>query len=106
MIDVKLVSLPGDGIGGEVVAAALAVLKSAAEHWDVRFTIEKVDAGAARFVRAGIVYSHDDFELCRAAYAILVVALGLPEVLHRDGTEAGPDLQFKLRFDLDLYAGV
>jgi 3-isopropylmalate dehydrogenase len=27
-------------------------------------------------------------------------------VLHRDGTEAGPDLQFRLRFDLDLYAGV
>jgi 3-isopropylmalate dehydrogenase len=40
------------------------------------------------------------------ADAVLLGALGLPDVLHRDGTEAGPDLQFRLRFDLDLYAGV
>ena len=106
VINVDLVSLPGDGIGLEVVEAALAVLKSAGERWDVRFTIETISVGAARFARTGIVYTADDFELCRAADAILLGALGLPDVLHRDGTEAGPDLQFRLRFDLDLYAGV
>jgi 3-isopropylmalate dehydrogenase len=106
MIDVKLVSLPGDGIGPEVVGAALAVLKAAGERWDVRFVVEPVEAGAARFARTGIVYAPEDFELCRAADAILLGALGLPDVLHGNGTEAGPDLQFRLRFDLDLYAGV
>src|ERR1700693_3204133 len=106
MVDVKLVSLPGDGIGAEVVGAALAVLKAAGERWDVRFVVEPVDAGAARFARTGVVYTSEDFELCRAADAILLGALGLPDVLHRNGTEAGPDLQFRLRFDLDLYAGV
>lgn len=106
MIDVKLASLPGDGIGSEVVGAALVVLQSAGERWDVRFIVEPVDAGAARFSRSGVVYSAADFELCRAADAILLGALGLPDVLHHDGTEAGPDLQFRLRFDLDLYAGV
>ena len=44
--------------------------------------------------------------MCRAADAILLGELGLPDVLHRNGTEAGPDLQFRLRFDLDLFAGV
>ena len=44
--------------------------------------------------------------MCRAADAILLGALGLPDVLHRNGTEAGPDLEFRLRFDLDLFAGV
>jgi 3-isopropylmalate dehydrogenase len=106
VINVDLVSLPGDGIGLEVVEAALAVLKSAGERWDVRFTVETISVGAARFERTGIVYTADDFELCRAADAILLGALGLPDVLHRDGTEAGPDLQFRLRFDLDLFAGV
>jgi 3-isopropylmalate dehydrogenase len=106
MIDVKLVSLPGDGIGTEVVGAALAVLKSAGEYWDVRFTVEPVDGGAARFARSGVVCTEEDFALCRAADAILLGALGLPDVLHRNGTEAGPDLQFRLRFDLDLFAGV
>ena len=41
-----------------------------------------------------------------AADVILLGALGLPDVVHNDGTEVGPDLQFRLRFDLDLYAGV
>lgn len=106
MIDVNVVSLPGDGIGAEVVGAALAVLEAAGRRWDVRFTIEPVDAGAARYARTGSVYTADDFALCRAADAILLGALGLPDVLHADGTEAGPDLQFRLRFDLDLFAGV
>jgi 3-isopropylmalate dehydrogenase len=106
MIDVKLVSLPGDGVGLEVVNAALAVLRAAGERWDVRLVLEPVDAGAARFARTGVVYTSDDFELCRSADAILLGALGLPDVLHPNGTEAGPDLQFRLRFDLDLYAGV
>jgi 3-isopropylmalate dehydrogenase len=104
--DVKLVSLPGDGIGTEVVEATLAVLKSAGERWGVRFLVEPVEAGAARYARTGVVYTEADFELCRSADAILLGALGLPDVVHRDGTEAGPDLQFRLRFDLDLYAGV
>jgi 3-isopropylmalate dehydrogenase len=106
MTDIKLIRLPGDGIGTEVVDAALAVLRSAGERWDVRLNVETVDAGADRFVRTGVVYTPEDFELCRKADAILLGALGLPHVLHRDGTEAGPDLQFRLRFDLDLYAGV
>src|SRR6516164_2820631 len=104
MVDVRLVSLPGDGIGKEIVNNTLDVLKQAGEKWGARFVVEHVDAGAARFARSGVVYTESDFELCRAADAILLGALGLPEVVHRDGTEAGPDLQLRLRFDLDLYA--
>jgi isocitrate/isopropylmalate dehydrogenase len=47
--------------------------------------------GAARFARSGVVYTEEDFALCRAADAILLGELGLPDVLHRNGTEAGPD---------------
>ena len=106
MVDIKLVSLPGDGIGTEVVDATIGVLREAGERWGARFIVEAVEAGAARYARTGVVYSEADFELCRAADAILLGALGLPDVVHRDGTEAGADLQFRLRFDLDLYAGV
>jgi 3-isopropylmalate dehydrogenase len=106
MVDIKLASLPGDGIGSEVVKAALLVLESAGERWGARFVVEPIDAGAARYVRSGAAYAESDFELCRAADVILLGALGLPEVVHNNGTEVGPDLQFRLRFDLDLYAGV
>lgn len=104
--EIKLVALPGDGVGPEVVGATLDVLTAAGELWDVFFNIEAVEAGGARFKRTGTVYTEADFEVCRAADAVLVGALGLPDAVLADGTEAGPDMQFRLRFDLDLYAGV
>ena len=104
--DVKLVSLPGDGVGPEVVGATLGLLDAVGELWDVSFNVEQVEAGGARFKRTGTVYTEADFEICRAADAILLGALGLPDAVLPDGTEAGPDMQFRLRFDLDLYAGV
>ena len=96
MVDVKLVSLPGDGIGTEVVNATIGVLREAGDRWGARFIVEPVEAGAARYARTGVVYSEADFEICRAADVILMGALGLPDIVHRDGTEAGPDLQFRL----------
>ncbi len=106
MESIDLVSLPGDGIGKEVVEATLRVLERGGRMWDTDIAVEHVDAGASRFARTGTVYSEADFEMCKAADAVLLGALGLPDVLLPDGTEAGPDLQFRLRFDLDLYAGV
>ena len=83
-------------IGTEVVNATIGVLREAGERWGARFIVEPVEAGAARYARTGVVYSEADFEICRAADVILMGALGLPDIVHRDGTEAGPDLQFRL----------
>lgn len=106
MRELKIASVPGDGIGNEVVGAALQVLEAAAELHGLTLNVEKVDGGAERYRRHGVVCTEADFELCRAADVILLGALGLPDVLLPDGTEAGPDLQFRLRFELELYAGV
>jgi 3-isopropylmalate dehydrogenase len=106
MIDVNLVSLPGDGIGPEVVNSTISILRKAGEMWGVRFVVETVNAGATRYAQTGFVYTEPDFNMCRDGDVVLMGALGLPDVVHSDGTEVGPDLQFRLRFDLDLYAGV
>ncbi len=106
MTKVNVAILPGDGIGREVVEAGVRVLEVVAQRYDVRFDAETLDVGAARYARSGVSYSEEDFRACRSADAIFLGALGLPDVLLPDGTEAGPELQFRLRFDLDLYAGV
>ncbi len=106
MTNVNLAILPGDGIGPEVVDAAMKVLEVVAKQYDVRFETETLDVGGARYARSGVVYTEEDFRTCRSADAILLGALGLPDALLPDGTEAGPSLQFRLRFDLDLYAGI
>jgi 3-isopropylmalate dehydrogenase len=100
--------LPGDGIGPEVVAVARDVLERVEQvsGADPGFRLETIEAGAGRWRRTGSAFAEEDYQLCRAADAMLLGAMGLPDVRHPDGREAGGDVIFKLRFGLDLYAGI
>jgi 3-isopropylmalate dehydrogenase len=97
--------LPGDGIGPEVTAAGLAVLHAVERMLDgVRFTAEQLSAGAAEYRRNGDPLPAHVIERCRACDAILLGAMGLPEVRWPNGVEMTP--QIDLREQLDLYNGV
>jgi 3-isopropylmalate dehydrogenase len=100
--------LPGDGIGPEVVAEAVRVLRraEALSGGEVDLRVETFTAGAAAWLRNGTAIADDVYAACRAAHAILLGAAGLPDVRHSDGREAGADVIFRLRFGLDLYAGI
>ena len=97
--------MPGDGIGPEVTDAALAVLDAVAGD-DAGFVLEyeHLNAGATAWRDTGTAMSEEVFERAGAADAILLGAMGLPEVRYDDGTEIAPQLD--LRFRLGLYAGV
>jgi 3-isopropylmalate dehydrogenase len=96
--------LPGDGIGPEVMAPALAVLgkAAAARGFDLRFT--EAPAGAGHYRDTGTSLPESTVKLCEAADAILLGACGLPHIRYPDNTEIMP--QVELRFIFDLYAGV
>ena len=97
--------LPGDGIGPEVVAAGLEVLQAvAARLGNVSFTTEELSVGAAEYQRNGDPLPAAAVERCRAADAILLGAMGLPDVRWSNGVEMTP--QIDLREQLDLYNGV
>lgn len=100
--------LPGDGIGPEVVHEGARVLErvEALTGGDVSFRSEAYDIGAGAWRRTGEAISEDAFAACRAADAMLLGAAGLPDARHPDGREAGSDVIFRLRFELDLYAGI
>jgi 3-isopropylmalate dehydrogenase len=98
--------LPGDGIGPEVTEQAIRVLEAAARPFGLSLALERFDASAALYRRAGVTMPETVFESCRAADAIILGAIGLPEVRHADGTEVAGDAIFRLRFGLDLYAGL
>lgn len=102
----KISVLPGDGIGPEVTAEAVKVLREVEKKYDFVLEMEFFDAGAERFLKTGITMPEDTFNHCKAADAILMGAVGLPEARHPDGREVNGDVIFRLRFDLDLYAGV
>jgi 3-isopropylmalate dehydrogenase len=96
--------LPGDGIGPEVIAAALHVLDALAPRIGRRFVTAMHPAGAQHYLDSGVALPDATLDACREADAILFGAMGLPHVRGKDGTEIIPQLD--LRFALDLYAGV
>jgi len=99
--------LAGDGIGPEVMAPALEVLRrieATTAGRRVKFRFSEAPAGAGHYRDTGQSLPESTIKLCRDADAILLGACGLPGVRYPDGTEIMP--QVELRFIFDLYAGV
>ncbi len=100
--------MPGDGIGPEVVREASRLLERVEQlsSGELSFRLETYDVGAGAWRRTGEAISEATFADCRSADAMLLGAAGLPDARHPDGREAGSDAIFRLRFELDLYAGI
>ena len=97
--------LPGDGIGPEVVAEGVKVLRAVeALVPGARYTLAEHAVGAAEYLRNGHPLPAAALENMRAADAILLGAMGLPDVRWPNGVEMTP--QIDLREQLDLYNGV
>lgn len=101
----RIAVLPGDGIGREVMAPALAILDAAAKRiGGFSFSFDEHAAGALTYRDTGVALPKSALDASRAADAILLGAMGWPEVRYLDGTEIAPQLD--LRFEFGLYAGV
>jgi 3-isopropylmalate dehydrogenase len=96
--------LAGDGIGPEVMAPALEVLRKIEARSGLNFRFTDAPAGAVNYKETGKSMPDTTVRLCEEADAILLGACGLPSVRYPDNTEIAP--QVELRFIFDLYAGV
>ena len=102
----RIVVLPGDGIGPEIVEAALEVLDALQEvSGDFRLSYSFHQGGAGHYLATGEPMGRETMEAIRASHAALKGPVGLPDVRRQDGTEAGL-LGGLLRVGLDLYANV
>lgn len=102
----RIASLPGDGIGREILPPALHLV-GMVEAALGGFTLtveERLDMGALYYRESGEDMSKGAFEAARDADAILMGAMGWPAIRYPDGTEISPHL--KLRDAFGLYAGV
>ncbi|HZS35498.1 MAG TPA: 3-isopropylmalate dehydrogenase [Polyangia bacterium] len=97
----RIAIIPGDGIGGEVIAQATRVLAAVTPSLRTPIDWVEFDWGAERWLRDGTTLPHGAFEELRDHYqAILFGALGdprVPEQIH------ARDILLGLRFKLDLY---
>jgi 3-isopropylmalate dehydrogenase len=97
--------LPGDGIGVEVIAAALEVLGILERRiGGFRLEYSEHPCGAHCFVETGTALPEATIKACERADAMLFGAGGWPDIRNADGTELAPQLDLRNHFE--LYAGV
>ena len=92
--------IAGDGIGPEVIGAALEVLKPAARAEGLEYELTDLPYGGSHYLKTGQVITDEQVGELRRFDAIFLGAVGHPDV--KPGVlEKG--LLLKLRFELDQY---
>lgn len=72
----RITLLPGDGIGPEITAVAVSVLKQAGEQLNVGFTFTEALLGGAAIDATGNPLPEETLETCRNSDAVLLAAIG------------------------------
>lgn len=105
-MDAKIVLLPGDGIGPEIVAQAKRVLEAIAAKFDHRFSLSEYPIGGNAIDQFGDPLPQETIDACKAADAILLGAVGGPkwdDPTAKTRPEAG---LLKIRQELGLFANL
>jgi 3-isopropylmalate dehydrogenase len=102
----RIATIPGDGVGPEVVAAARRVLDATAERFDFAIEWSEVAAGGNAIDTYGVAIRDEDIEACGAADAILLGACGGPKWDNPKATVRPEQALFRLRGALGLFANL
>ena len=76
----RIVVIPGDGIGNEVMPEAIKVLEVLAGRYDFDFVFEEKDWSCERFHKTGAMMPEDGLEQISKHDSILLGAVGFPGV--------------------------
>lgn len=105
-MEAKIVLLPGDGIGPEVVAAAVRVLRALEEKFGHRFIFEEHKIGGCSIDAAGVALTTDTLKACQAAEAVLLGAVGGPKWDDPTARERPEKGLLALRKGLEVFANL
>ena len=96
----KIAVVPGDGIGKEVIAAALRVVEAS----NAPVEITEFDWSADRYLKDGVTIPRGGFAMLERDFnAVFVGALGDPRV---PSSIHAKEILLGMRFQMDLYANV
>lgn len=102
----RIVLLPGDGIGPEVTNAAVQVMKTVAENFNVTLKFEERLIGGCSYEKFGTPLTDETIQACYDSDAVFLGAVGGPKwekLPHHLKPEAA---LLKLRKSLGLYANI
>src|SRR5690606_35234096 len=102
----KILVLPGDGIGPEIVAEAVKVLRLVGEKYELSLELSYDDLGGAAYDRYGTPLADETLERARQADAVLLGAVGGPKWDTIDPALRPERGLLKIRSQLGLFANL
>jgi 3-isopropylmalate dehydrogenase len=100
----KILVLPGDGIGPEITAATLAVLEKADSLFKLKLQIQSQDIGLKSLASEGTTLPEGVMQAVRAADGVVLGPLATYDYPAKEKGGLNPSAE--LRIGLDLYANV
>lgn len=99
--------MSGDGIGPEVIAQAIKVLKSVEKKHSVTFNFREVLIGAIAIDQTGSALPDETIAICKESDAVLLGAVGHPRFDNDPSAKVRPEQGLlKIRKELGLYANI
>ncbi len=102
----RVVAIPGDGVGPEVVSAAHNVVNATARRFGFTVDWQLIRAGGAAIDAYGVAIRDEDVARCGAADAVLLGAVGGPRWDDPGATVRPEQALFALRGGLGLFANL
>lgn len=99
----KIAVIPGDGIGKEVTAESLKILKFLIKKYKLDFTLKNFNLGAEEYLKTGIPFPEEIKQQLKNYDAIFFGAIGDPRV-QAGVLEKG--ILLEIRFYFDLYVNL
>ncbi len=102
----KIAVLAGDGIGPEVCAEGMKVLRAVEKRFGHRFEMTEALAGGAAIDKEGVAISPETLEMCKRSDALLFGAVGGPKWDDPKAKVRPEQGLFVLRRGLGLFANI
>jgi len=105
-MNVKIVLLPGDGIGPEVTAEAELLIRDLADAYTTNIDIQSALIGGAAIDACGNPLPDETLAVCREADAVVLGAVGGPKWSDPDARVRPEQGLLKIRKELGLFANL
>lgn len=102
----NIVTVPGDGIGPDIIREAVKVLNKVGEVYGHNFKFTEKPAGGIAIDTCGCPLPQDTIDACKASDSVLLGAVGGPKWDHLGGNDRPEKALLGLRGELKLFANL